>query len=107
MQTKIQINKEQKLKIIDGALNHIKKVEANPDIEFEDVDTYDAWYAYNNYINVNVHEANFGMKKDQINEWSCTIYPVEFDQETETSHTNSDEPTRLFKYKNGRVIFDD
>ena len=54
-----------------------------------------------------MHEANFGMKKDQINEWFCTIYPVEFDQETETSHTNSDEPTRLFKYKNGRVIFDD
>jgi hypothetical protein len=107
MQTKIEINKEQKLKIIDGALTHIKKIEADPNHKFEDVDAYDAWYSYNNYIDVNVHEANFGMGKDQINKWFCTIYPVEFDKETETFRTNSDAPTRLFQYKNGKVVFDD
>ena len=37
---------ELKEKMMDVALEHIYKVNADPDVEFEDVDAYDAWIRF-------------------------------------------------------------
>ena len=39
----LKLKNEEKLKIIDEALTHIKMVETDPDIEFDYTDPYDAW----------------------------------------------------------------
>ena len=76
-------------KIMDVALDHIAKVNAEPDIEMENQDAYDAWIRLNDDWEVNIHEGNFGFKnpstmsrkeKDSSKfEWYCSAYPVEID----------------------------
>ena len=45
--------------MMDVALEHIYKVNADPDVELEDVDAYDAWIRFDKDWDLNVHEANF------------------------------------------------
>ena len=52
----LKLTDREKLHIMDEALSHIKKVEADPDVDFENVDTYDAWYSFNERIDFNVFE---------------------------------------------------
>ena len=54
---------ELKEKMMDVALEHIYKVNADPDIELEDVDAYDAWIRFDKDWDLNVHEANFGFQE--------------------------------------------
>jgi len=102
----LELEDRVKLKIIDEALTHIKKVEADPDVDFENVDTYDAWYAFNERIDFNVSEADLGVKysEGQINEWTCSAYAVELNED-ETFRVNTDISHLLFKYKQGKVTF--
>ncbi len=101
----LELKDEVKLKIIDEALTHIKKVEADPDIKFEDVDSYDAWFAFNELVDFNVHESNFGVQyNDEPFEWHCTAYGVELDED-ETFRINTDIMNFLFTYKQGEVEF--
>ena len=107
----LKLEDEVKLKIIDKALTHIKKVEADPDIKFEDVDSYDAWFAFNDRINFNVHESNFGGNyvvgadyDDEPFEWHCSAYAVELNED-ETFRINTDISNFLFTYKEGKVTF--
>jgi hypothetical protein len=102
----LELNNEEKLKIIDEALTHIKMVEADPDIKLEKVDSYDAWFAFNERIDVNVSEADLGVKyrEDQVNEWNCSAYAMELNED-ETFRTNTDHMVSLFKYKQGKVTF--
>ena len=51
----LKLTEEEQLKIIDEALSHIKKVEADPDVKsWTNADPYDAWYAFNERIDFNV-----------------------------------------------------
>jgi hypothetical protein len=106
MATMLKLNNEEKLKIIDESLTHIKKVEANPDIECKDVDPYDAWFAFNERIDFNVHESNFGAQYDEDEpfEWHCSAYAVELNED-ETFRINTDIMNYLFTYKEGKVEF--
>jgi len=107
----LKLTKLEKLHIMDEALTHIKKVEADPDIKFEDVDPYDAWFAFNDRIDFNVHESNFGGNyvvdvdyDDEPLEWHCSAYGVELNED-ETFSINTDISNFLFTYKQGEVTF--
>ena len=100
----LELEDRVKLKIIDEALSHIKKVEADPDVVLENVDNYDAWFAFNERIDFNVSEANFGMYDDEPNEWHCSAYGVELNED-ETFSINTDITNFLFTYKQGKVTF--
>lgn len=101
---KLKLTDREKLHIMDEALSHIKKVEADPDVELDNADPYDAWYAFNERIDFNVHEANFGAELDgsRDREWFCSAYAVELNED-ETFRINTDISNLLFKYKEGKV----
>ncbi len=89
------------------ALEHIYKVNADPDIELEDVDAFDAWIPYNEEWELNVHEANFGMDEDDSSkfEWYCSAYPVKLGDDG-YDHIITEEGEHLFKWeKKGKVTF--
>jgi len=105
----LELDNDTKLKIIDESLTHIKKVESDPDIEFEDRDPYDAWLSFNERIDFNVSEANFGWfglwrEGDHPMEWNCSAYSVELDDK-EFARVNTDHMVSLFTYKDGKLIF--
>ena len=102
----LELTKEEQLKIIDEALSHIKKVEADPDVVVENVDNYDAWFAFNERIDFNVHESNFGVQYDEDEpfEWHCSAYGVELNED-ETFRINTDITNFLFSCKEGKVTF--
>ena len=104
----LKLTDREKLHIMDEALSHIKKVEADPDVDFENVDAYDAWYSFNERIDFNVFEADFGVKysEDQVNEWTCSAYGVELNED-ETFRINTDIHHLLFTYKQGKVELHD
>ena len=106
--TKLKLTKSEQLKIIDESLTHIKKVEADPDVKMEKVDPYDAWFSFNDRIDFNVHEANFGAEYDgsRDKEWHCSAYGVELDED-EFFRINTDISNYLFSYKDGKVTFYD
>ena len=109
---------ELKEKMMDVALEHIYKVNADPDIELEDVDAYDAWIRFDKDWDLNVHEANFGFQEytastipmDAENdsskfEWYCSAYPVRKGEDG-YDHIITEEGEHLFKYKKeGKVTF--
>jgi hypothetical protein len=105
---RLKLTDREKLHIMDEALSHIKKVEADPDVVVANVDNYDAWFAYNERIDFNVFEANFGVKysEDQVNEWTCSAYGCELNED-ETFSTNTDISNLLFTYKQGKVKLHD
>ena len=89
---------------MDEALSHIKKVEADPDVKMDKVDPYDAWFAFNDLIDFNVSEADFGMNDEEPNEWHCSAYGVELNED-ETFRINTDISNFLFTYKEGELTF--
>ena len=117
---------------MDVALEHIYKVNADPDIELEDVDAYDAWIRFDKDWDLNVHEANFGfqeysaltsdlaptrkqklfnispMKAENDSskfEWYCSAYPVRKGEDG-YEHIITEEGEHLFKWeKKGKVTF--
>ena len=109
---------------MDVALEHIYKVNENPDIKLADVDAFDAWIQYDEEWELNVHEANFGMeeysavtselaptrKQKLFNispmekerdackfEWYCCVYPVRMGEDG-YEHIITEEGEHLFKY---------
>jgi len=101
-----------RLAIVDLALTHIKKVELNPEVE-TDGDNFDYWNSFTlnngNFIDYNIHEANFGEKYDDFDgyEWFCSAYHVDPPNEENEHHKiNTDTEKLLFSYKNGKVEFD-
>ena len=104
----LELKNEEKLKIIDEALTHIKMVETDPDIEFDYTDPSDAWLSFNERVDINVSEANFGndewMEEDEPMEWNCSAYAVELDDD-EFARVNTDHMVNLFSYKDGKVTF--
>ena len=98
---------ELKEKMMDVALEHIYKVNADPDVELEGVDAYDAWIRFDKDWDLNVHEANFGMDEDDSSkfEWYCSAYPVRRGEDG-YEHTISEEGEYLFRYKKeGKITF--
>ncbi len=94
-----------KSKIIEEALAHIKTVEDNPDIKMAKVDPYDAWFSFNERIDFNVHESNFGSEyDDEPCEWHCSAYAVELDED-EYFRINTDKMSSLFTYQQGQAMF--
>jgi hypothetical protein len=98
----LKLTDREKLQIISESLSHINKVEADPDISMEEVDPHDAWFAFNERIDFNVNEANFGMYEDEPNEWHCSAYAVELDED-EYFRINTDVMNSVFSYKEGKV----
>jgi hypothetical protein len=49
---RLKLTNREKLHIMDEALSHIKKVEADPDVVIANVDNYDAWFAYTDISNL-------------------------------------------------------
>ena len=92
---------------MDEALTHIKKVEADPDVDLDNADPYDAWYSFNERIDFNVHEPNFGSEYEgEAFEWHCSAYGCELNED-ETFSTNTDISNLLFTYKQGKVKLHD
>ena len=116
---------ELKEKMMDVAIEHIYKFNADPDIELEDVDAYDAWIRFDKDWDLNVHEANFGFQeysaltsdlaptrkqklfnispmkaeKDSSKfEWYCSAYPIEIDGDV-FEYVNTANGDYIFKYK--------
>ena len=117
---------------MDVALEHIYKVNADPDVELGDVDAYDAWIRFNKDWDLIVHEANFGMeeysagtsefdptrKQKLFNispmekeidsckfEWYACAYPVRRGEDG-YEHIITEEGEHLFKWeKKGKVTF--
>ena len=104
----LKLKNEEKLKIIDTALKHIKMVETNPDIEFEDRDPYDAWLAFNERVDINISEGDLGnedwREDGEPMEWFCSAYGVELSDD-EFFRVNTDHMVSLFTYKDGKVTF--
>ena len=98
----------------DTALEHIRQVNENPDIEMSDVDPYDAWIPFDADFELNVNEANFGFKNGDTKEaekdsskfvWYACAYEVELDED-EFFRVNTDRCHVLFKYeKKGDITF--
>lgn len=101
---KLKLTDRERLAIMDEALTHIKKVEADPDVDLDNADPYDAWYSFNERIDFNVFEADLGVKynEDQVDEWTCSAYAVELNED-ETFRINTDISNLLFTYKQGKV----
>ena len=100
----LKLTRREQLRIMDEALTHIKKVESDPDVVLENVDNYDAWFAFNERIDFNVAEVDFGMNDEEPNEWNCSAYAMELNED-ETFRVNTDHMVSLFKYKQGKITF--
>ena len=108
------VTQELREQMMDVALEHIYKVNADPDIELEDVDAYDAWIKYDDYWDLNVHEGNFGFTDASIMEaeqdvskfeWYACAYPVRIGEDG-YEHIITEEGEHLFKWeKKGKVTF--
>ena len=106
------INEKLREEMVDIALNHIQKVNANPYIKLANIDAYDAWIKYDDNWDLNVHEANFGMGEDSSEEgdpskfeWYCTAYPVRKGKDG-YEHVITEEGEYLFRWKKkGEMIF--
>ena len=115
-----QAPKEVALKIIDLALTHIKKVEANPHVE-TDGDNFDYWNSYEledgNFIDYNVYcgddVGEFTDDGEYIyydpSQWSWDVACYAVDPPNENNkyyqiNTNLDQ--YLFHYENGKVTFE-
>ncbi len=111
-----KVSREIKLKIADLALAHIKKVIANPEVK-TDGDNFDYWNSLplnnGNFIDYNIHEANFGEKYDDFDgyEWFCSAYHVDPpNEENEHHQINTDREHYLLHYNedgNGKIVFED
>lgn len=97
----LQLDDDLKGYIVTRALEHIKAVEDNPDIELKDVDPYDAWFTASEAVEFNVH-VDFSESKDL--EWYCSAYEILPTYDGYNS-TNTDHMVNLFTYKNGKVKF--
>ena len=98
---------ELKEQMMDVALEHIYKVNADPDVELEDVDAYDAWIRFDKDWDLNVHEANFGFENSSTSkfEWYACAYPVRKGEDG-YDHIITEEGEHLFKWeKKGKVTF--
>jgi hypothetical protein len=115
-----QAPKEVALKIIDLALTHIKKVEANPEVK-TDGDNFDYWNSYEledgNFIDYNVYcgddvgeftedgEYKYGDPSEWS--WSVACYAVDPPNENNKYHQiNTNLEQYLFHYENGKVTFE-
>ena len=65
---------ELKEKMMDMALEHIYKVNEDPDIELEDVDAYDAWIRFDKDWDLNVHEAILDLRTQA--HWRKGLIPL-------------------------------
>ena len=95
-------------KIIDLAIDHIKKVEANPDVKTEG-DNFDYWNSYKlpdgNFIDYSLHEGNYGEDKNPSKwEWNLEAYQVDEPCENNDFNymTNTDVSKYLMHYKNNQ-----
>ena len=94
------------------ALEHIYLVNADPDVELEDVDAFDAWIVYDENWDINVHEANFGMGEDSPEEndpskfvWYACAYPIRRGEDGYV-RTIAEESEHLFTWeKKGKITF--
>ena len=112
--------KEVALEIIDLALTHIKKVEANPEVE-TDGDNFDYWNSYQledgTYIDYNVYCGDdigeFTDDGDYIyydpSQWSWDVACYAVDPPNENNkyyQINTNLEQYLFHYENGKVTFE-
>lgn len=110
----LELDKEVELKIVDLALSHIKKVEANPDV-VTDGDNFDYWNSCplsdGTFVDYNIHESNLGTASDEegyVNEWHCSAYHVDPPNEERDYHQiNTDIGKYIFTYIDGEITYID
>jgi hypothetical protein len=119
-----QAPKEVALAITDLALTHIKKVEANPEVETEG-DNFDYWNSYEledgTYIDYNIYcgddigeftdGGNFIYYDPSEWTWDVACYAVDPPTEDNPYHQiDTDRTNYLFNYNkdgSGKIIFED
>jgi len=119
----LELDKDVELKIIDLALTHIKKVEANPEVKTEG-DNFDYWYSYEledgNYIDYNIYcgDEFCELKQDGKYEytdpstwsWDVACYAVNPPTEEFKYHsTDTDRTQYLCHYNkdgNRKIVFE-
>jgi hypothetical protein len=113
--------KEVALAIIDLALAHIKKVEANPEVKTEG-DNFDYWNSYEledgTYIDYNIYcgddvgeftdDGDYKYGDPSKWTWSASCYAVDPPTKDNPYHQiNTDHEHYLFSYENGKIVFED
>lgn len=95
-------------KLIDLAIDHIKKVEANPNIKTEG-DNFDYWNSYElpdgNFIDYNICEGDNGANKDPSRwNWDVSAYQVDEPCEDNDFHygINTDIYKHILHYSNNQ-----
>jgi len=95
-------------KLIDLAIDHIKKVEANPDVKTEG-DNFDYWNSYElpdgNFIDYNIHEGDNGADKDPTRwNWDVLAYQVDEPCKNNDFHygINTDIYKHILHYSNNQ-----
>jgi hypothetical protein len=115
MATLLELSKDTTGLIVKLALDHIKKIEANPDAELDNADPYDYWNSVELYdgtkIDYNVHEADLGFSSDEegyVNHWHCSAYAVD-EPTKDNPHYQIDTNTYafIFDYQDGQIAFHD
>jgi hypothetical protein len=111
----LELSKEAVELIVKLSLDHIKKIEANPDAELDNADPYDYWNSVplddGTFIDFNVHESDLGFSSDQedyVNHWHCSAYAV--DEPTEDNpyyQIDTNTYAFIFSYQEGEITFHD
>jgi hypothetical protein len=94
------------------ALDHIHNVESNPNAELKNADPYDYWDSIqmndDTYIDINVHEANFGEYTHESLHWHCTAYAVDPPTETNPYHQiDTNHYAFVFDLVDGKLTYHD
>ena len=115
MATLLELSKETTELIVKLSLDHIKKIEANPDAELDNADPYDYWNSVElddgTKIDYNVHESNLGFSSDEegyVNHWHCSAYAV--DEPTKDNpyyQIDTNTYAFIFDYINGEITYHD
>jgi len=115
MATLLELSKEATELIVKLSLDHIKKIEANPDAELDNADPYDYWDSVElddgTFIDYNVHESDLGFSSDQegyVNHWHCSAYAVDPPTETNPYHQiDTNHYAFIFDFVDGKVTYHD
>jgi len=120
MQTEFKLEPKVREEIIRRALEHIKKVESNPEVK-TDGDNFDYWGSVKlddgNYVDFNLYcgddvgennlEGAFEYGDPSEWSWTCSAYAVDPPTENNKYHSiNTNCEEYLFHYNNGKVNYE-
>ena len=106
----LHLDEQIKTEIINIALAHIKKVEANPEVK-TDGDNFDYWNSYElkdgSFVDYNIYESNFGVEYEDFDgyEWHCSVFAVDPPSRTNPYHQiNTSKEQYLLYYSKDSIV---